>query len=95
MMDWGLCISRFYKRAGSDQRIGPVHIALYFALLHEAGKTGINLLLPARENLMAMAKIRSTATYHKVLRELNQYGYIGYKPNFRKGLTRITLADLL
>lgn len=93
-MDWGLCVSAFYHRVSTDQRIGPVHISLYFSLLHEAGTTGIHFLLPVRENLMAKAKIRSTATYHKVLRELSLYGYIEYRPNFRKGLTRIILLDL-
>ena len=94
-MDWGQRVAEFYQRTGTDQRIGPVHISVYFALLHQAGKTGTNLLLPVRENLMALAKIRSTATYHKVLRELHLYGYIEYRPNFRKGFTRIILVDFL
>jgi hypothetical protein len=31
---------------------------------------------------MAFSKIASIATYHKCIRELDEYGYIHYQPSF-------------
>jgi hypothetical protein len=31
---------------------------------------------------MRLAKISGVATYHKAIRELDEYGYIDYKPSY-------------
>lgn len=87
-------VSSFYDLAIADNRIGPVHIALYFALLAESGASGLSLIMPVRELLMARAKISSTVTYHRCLRELSSYGYIAYRPSFASGRTRVELVEL-
>ena len=69
----------FLDKAGKDVRIGPVHISLYVSILkccHEQGKeqaVAINTL-----ELMQAAKIYSSATYHRTIRQLNEFGYIKY-----------------
>lgn len=72
-------ICNFLDRTGKDARIGPLHIALYFAIVkcwHEQGKECSTEII-SRE-LMALAKICSSATYHKTIRQLNEFGYIKY-----------------
>jgi hypothetical protein len=32
--------------------------------------------------LMGYSRIASVATYHKCIRELDEYGYIGYQPSY-------------
>lgn len=91
MMDWGLCVSAFYQRAGSDQRIGPVHIALYFALLHEAGHSLTIPFYLRRERVMTKVKVSSPVTLNKCLRALHAYGYIEYRPSFVPGQSMVGL----
>jgi len=93
-MEWAVRVASFFEKSGADNRISPVHIALYFALLHEAGNTGIDLLLPVRDHLMQRAKISSAVTYHRCMKELHAYGYIDYRPSFAKGRTRVVMVDL-
>lgn len=95
MMDWGLCISAFYRRVSTDQRIGPVHISLYFSLLHEAGHT---LTLPfylKRGRIMLKAKISSPVTLNTCLHCLHNYGYIDYRPSFAPGQSMVCLLPLV
>jgi len=93
-MDWAVRVASFYELALVDNRIGPVHISLYFALLVESGSCGLDLILPVRERLMSMAKISSTVTYHRCLRELSAYGYIDYRPSFASGRSRVEIIEL-
>lgn len=77
----------FYQRVATDHRIGPTHISLYMAL---AFTSGHDLAVPfyvPRDQVMALAKISSTVTYHRRLRELHEYGYVEYRPSRRKGRT--------
>ena len=87
-------VAAFYKKAKVDNRIGPIHIALYFAMLQDAASCGIDVVIPVREHLMALAKIASTVTYHRGLRELHEYGYILYRPSFAAGRTRVVMIEL-
>lgn len=93
-MEWAVRVAAFYEKAKADNRISPVHIALYFALLNEASKSGVNLIIPVRSRLMVLSKVYSTVTYHRCLRELHEYGYIIYRPSYVAGMTRIELITL-
>ncbi len=93
-MEWAVRVAAFYEKAKVDNRISPVHISLYFALLVQVDQTGINLIFPVRDHLMTLAKISSTVTYHRCLRELHAYGYIEYRPSFAVGRTRVVMIEL-
>ncbi len=93
-MLWTDRLSSFYLKVRNDNRISPTHISLYFALLHEASNTGLNLIIPVRDHLMVHAKVYSSVTYHRCLKELNEYGYIDYRPSYAVGRTRIELIEL-
>jgi hypothetical protein len=93
-MEWAVRVAAFYNKACADNRISPVHISLYFALLHEACTTGVDLLLPVRDYLMQRSKVCSTVTYHRCLRELHVYGYIDYRPSKAAGRSRVEMIEL-
>lgn len=91
-------LNAVYVRFIHDERLGAVHISLYMALYQEwnssrfAAKFYIN-----RHGLMLASKIGSRTTYHKCLRELEQWGYIRYYPSMNpyKGsqVSMISFAD--
>lgn len=73
----------FFRAIETDGRITTTHIAVYAALLRlwsERGH-GYPVRLFARE-IMVIAKISSPVTYHRVIRELDEYGYIRYTPSY-------------
>jgi hypothetical protein len=91
MKEWGEWLNGFYEKVIADTRLSPAHISLYFALLHEAG-----YLLPLpfylrRDRVMLKAKICSSVTLNRCLRELHAYGYIDYRPSFTPGETMVCL----
>jgi hypothetical protein len=66
-----------------DPRITVWHISLYIAILHcwyeNDFKTPISI---SRSKLMKFSHICSIATYHKCIKQLTDYGYIGYFPSY-------------
>jgi len=86
MMDGLTILSLFFNKAAKDTRIGVSHIGLYvtiFQMTFEQGFEGP--LVTYSSQVMKVAKICSTATYHRLLRDLDTYGYICYKRSFFKG----------
>lgn len=76
-------LSRFLGKAALDSRLLPTHICLYTAMLSvwEQSRFSIPFRI-TRKELMRLSKLASTATYHKCLKELVRYGYIGYEPSY-------------
>ena len=69
--------------AAADKRLRPVHVALIVALCHLWMKNSFSKWYPiTRKALMALARIHSNATYHKVINELQFYGYLQYHPSY-------------
>lgn len=94
MMEWGEWINCFYQKVTTDNRLSPAHISLYLALLHEAGH-----LLPIpfylhRDRVMLKAKICSSVTLNRCLRDLHDYGYIEYRPSYTPGRTMVAMINL-
>jgi len=66
-----------------DNRINTWHLAFYTALLLLwLQNNRENLFNVSRRKVMKLSRIKSTATYHKVLRELQAFGYIEYVPSY-------------
>jgi len=87
-------IVNFVAQTISDSRINKGHIALYAALIYLWSKqsyTGpLNIV---SHEIMPLAKISSTPTYHTLIRQLAEFGYIKYIPSFyrkKKSLVFIT-----
>jgi DNA-binding MarR family transcriptional regulator len=84
----------FVNNTIADNRISKGHVALYVALIYLWAKQSYcgPLHINSRE-IMPLAKISSSPTYHNLIRQLAEYGYIEYKPSFyrkRKSLVYIT-----
>lgn len=81
-------------QTNADERLRPVHVALLVALCHLWMKNHFNKWYPiTRKGLMALSRIHSNATYHKVINELQYYGYLQYHPSYhpRQG-TRVSIV---
>lgn len=68
----------FFVRAGADHRIGPYHVALYVVLFEQwCINNGKNPISVGSTQIRQLAKMGRTS-YHKYMRELEEYGYITY-----------------
>jgi hypothetical protein len=75
--------SKTVVRMGNDRRLMATHIGLFTALFVQWQRNDFKSPFPiTRKELMAYSKIASVATYHKCIRELDEYGYIRYQPSF-------------
>ena len=73
----------FMDLVREDPRIGPSHISLFVSIL--VTNPGHDYQAPVSvygRDLMKQAKIASIGTYHKCMRDLKAYGYIGYVPSY-------------
>jgi hypothetical protein len=75
--------SKWIKRMGIDERLMATHMSLFTALFVFFQRNGLVSPFPVtRAGLMACSRIASIATYHKCMKELNDFGYIRYQPSF-------------
>ena len=75
--------TKWLRRMAKDQRLLATHISLYTALFVCWQRQGFaQPFAVCRRELMGFSKIASIATYHKCIRELDEYGYIRYQPSF-------------
>jgi len=75
--------SRLIRRMGKDERLLSTHISLCSALFACWQKYDFVSPFPVtRKQLMAFSRIASAATYHKCIKELDNFGYIRYQPSF-------------
>ena len=75
--------SKQIKDIGKDRRLHGSHVSLYTALFACYQQSGYQNPFPiTRKMVMGFSTIASVATYHKCIRELDDYGYIRYRPSF-------------
>ena len=76
-------LTQFLNSIREDNRISPTHISLYMALFQfyilNCYQNPIEI---SRLSVMDRAKISGLATYHKCIKDLNDYNYIRYQPSF-------------
>lgn len=78
-------LSDFFKAIDEDPRISITHIGLYAGLLQYWSEHGFENPVQAFSfEIMRIAKISASTTYHKGIKDLNQYGYIRYEPSFKR-----------
>ena len=89
------CLSDFFEAAVTDARISITHVGIYAALLEYRVQNGfINPIQVFSHEIMRIAKLSSSMTYHKCVRQLCEYGYIKYEPSFnRKKGSKIYFID--
>ena len=76
-------IKCLYQKLSQDNRLHSTHVSLYLCLLIMWEQNSFsNPLLVTRKELMKISKIGSNATYHKCIRQLEEFGYIKYTPRY-------------
>ena len=73
----------FLEAAEPDPRIATAHISLFISLWKKWKEleSGQYLVFFSFE-IMPACKISSSSTFHKVIKQLDEYGYIKYLPSF-------------
>ncbi|WP_426587536.1 hypothetical protein [Mucilaginibacter sp. R-33] len=75
------------KRMEKDNRLLPTHLSLFTGLFVCWQRNGFRSPFSVtRKKLMAFSKVASIATYHKCIKELDEYGYIRYQPSYHPRL---------
>lgn len=76
-------LAGFFDKVSKDDRLGPLHVSMYVSLFQFWNASRFkNPISISRSELMRVSKISSKATYHKCIKELNNYGYLRYEPSF-------------
>ncbi|MGW1453783.1 hypothetical protein ACWBC2_02215 [Salegentibacter agarivorans] len=70
------------RKFADDENITSSHRSLYLAFFELWNQKHFpkNIMLNSKQ-VMALAKIRSRTTYHKLLRDLTNWGYLKYHPS--------------
>ena len=80
-------LTNFYSAIREDHRIGPTHISLYMALFQFYNLNKFkNPIQITRSSTMQVAKISGIATFHKCIKDLNDFGYIQYLPSYNPSI---------
>jgi hypothetical protein len=81
-MEPAAVLSHFYAFVVQEATIGSSHISLYMAFYQLwCHNKWITPVLIKRKEVMKLAKIGSSATYHKCLRQLIEIGCVKYEPS--------------
>jgi hypothetical protein len=80
-------LNGFLVRVTSDKNLSTTHIGFCTALVVAWIGSGLsNPFNVSRRRLMAAARIKSTATYHKVISDLTLLSYVKYEPSYHPTL---------
>lgn len=76
-------LTGYFDRVCKDHRLNPTHISIYMAIFQFWNLNRFkNPLSISRSEIMGLSKVSSKNTYHKVMKELHQYGYFRYDPSY-------------
>lgn len=72
-----------YRSMSNDGWVNVWHLTLFVALLFLWKRNNFkNPVAVTRRAVMTLAHVQSIATYHKCIKELQQFGYILYVPSY-------------
>lgn len=76
-------LNAVFQQFSLDSRLNPTHISLYMALFQFWNINRFPEVFHInREEIMCLSKIGGTATYHKCLKNLNDWKYLCYLPSY-------------
>lgn len=76
-------LAGFFDRVAVDERLNPTHVSMYVSLFQFWNASRFqNPISISRNELMKVSKISAKATYHKCMKELNDFGYLQYRPSY-------------
>ncbi len=78
-------LSDFFFAIEKAPRISITHIGMYAALLQYWSEHDFeNPIQVFSCEIMKIAKISASTTYHKNIKDLNSYGYIRYEASYKR-----------
>jgi hypothetical protein len=84
-MEQSSLLSKFLSAIDEDPRISITHIGIYVALLEKWRNQNYKGPLQVYSyEIMRLAKISASTTYHKIIRQLSLYGYVKYEPSYKR-----------
>jgi hypothetical protein len=76
-------LTAFFHKIAMDDRLNPTHVSLYMALFQTWNVNRFqNPISISRFEMMKLSKISANATYHKCIKDLEQFGYLEYIPSY-------------
>ena len=79
-------VNDYFEAYLSDERLVVWHLALLTAVMLLAVKQRrLNGVRATRRRLMKLSHIATLPTYHKYFKELQELGYIRYRPSYHPG----------
>ena len=76
-------LAALYEIIVHDKRMRVQHVCLYMGLCYCWALNQYENPVPiSRRMIMSFSKIKSIATYHKYMKELEKLGYIKYFPSY-------------
>lgn len=77
----------YFKVIENDGRLSVWHVALLTAVLIMALQQGrLSGIKVSRSKIMAKSHVNTLPTYHKYFKELQELGYICYRPSYHPGV---------
>jgi len=78
-------LSVFFEGIRKDPRICITHIGLFATLIeYWQANDFANPIRAYAHEIMPLAKISASTTYHRCIRDLHDFGYIFYDPSFKR-----------
>lgn len=75
-------LNQAFLKFTADDRLNPTHVSLYIALFQEWNQNHFSRkIFINRGEIMKRAKMGATSTYHRCLKDLNNWGYLNYYPS--------------
>ena len=82
-MNYIKLLTGFFDKVSDDERLNPSHISMYMSIFQLWNSNRFkNPVSISRSMIMRVCKVSSNATYHKCIRELNEFGYLRYVPSY-------------
>jgi len=82
-METSELLSSFMQAIAENTKVSAHHISVYMALLDYKNRTGKQgaFTVFSRE-ILPYAKLSRPGTYHRIMMDLAQFGYIRYTPSY-------------
>ena len=78
-----LQLAGYIKRITADSRVNTSHLSIYMALLTcWQNQNCHGEFTISRKEIMRLSKIAGISTYHRCMKQMIEYGYVIYQPEY-------------
>ena len=73
----------FFLKLGEDKRLNATHVSMYVVLFYQWNIARFSTEFYINRNeIMSLSRIGSKGTYHKCIKDLNEWKYLEYLPSY-------------